>query len=52
VAVNAIDNPDKFSPYLELLQTAIDSKVDDKEVNALFDVLITPFSLFNNNSLI
>ncbi len=52
MAVNAIDNPDKFSPYLELLQTAIDSKVDDKEVSALFDVLITPFSLFNNNSLI
>lgn len=52
MAVNAIDNPDKFKSYLELLQIVYDSKVDDKGVRALLNVLITPFALFKNNSMI
>jgi hypothetical protein len=52
VAVNAIDSPDKFKPYLELLQTAYDSKTEDKGLSAMLDVLVTPFALLKNNSMI
>ena len=52
MAVNAIDSPDKFKPYLELLQTSYDSKTDDKGLSAMLDVLVTPYALLKNNSMI